>query len=1136
MKKLLIAASLLCAASLSASASTVTATLTDSDGIAWANATWTAKITLPGQPFSGNPAITIGGNPASPTSAHGNLSATGVMTATLLDTSTIDQPGAVWSFVVCPNTSAGCQGFSTTVVGTAPNMSAKMSSLISAIRFSVGDGAYGYSDVEVNTTPPPNLGARYYNVTTPCYRQFSLAGWTCGGGSSISLTTTGSSGASTLIGGILNIPVYSGGAVTATAMQLALNGQTGCTTSGFVWVPASNTCVAQSGGLPSGTGLVGVTSGTGGLANSTQIQTAIGGGVYAPLVSGVVPPASLGSNPTGGSTAFLNAAGAYAIPSGTGGNASILQGTTVGTTVPTQAGQSLGVTGTAGALTYSPGNPTAGNVQTAALLQPFTAYTTQATTCNAITDTNAKAACLSQDSAMLGTQTALVNAGLISPSNPLSSLFTIAWNMAPVTVGSTINSLVGTHVLTTQTGLLPAPTIGQQFPTELMFGQCANGPAFATTCQNGTANSNAFASLKDTTSTSDATCFGTDCTVLLVARSNLSLYLTTGLKVTAASNHVFKPQEYQINVWPSAAGPNVAVWNNATLAYVVAPCPSYSTNYTAAGNPPSFFPIGSNQSLTYVWLVYNHTTGAVACAINDGPLGTPVTSTLTATSNQAVSVGQGQGGIEHFAYSPTQASQSNRAAYYNAGVGRHAPNYTDSDFAQWQHVQFQNADIQDAASPLFLSNGGTLANVTYRSYSSQSHATVSTNAPRIAFDFNPGNTNLLGPNVSIRVKVDGVLASYDWEYTADKKQILSVSLDGSTHIVDVGVGATQANVVAPFTAAQFYSALGGEFIDGYYTPRGNYTTTVVPYAPITSLTVATNGTGQTNGLYILTSSGCLYPATARVVVQSGAINSVTLTTSGSYCTTPTFAMPAIGGTLGTLTASIGSMSTTVWVVDSILSGFANNNGSTDAATAMERSGQLLPSPTTDSFGDTNTAVVGSSSILMQTDCPTQAACNAWFQANISSLANVRNIVMGRGANDKLKAAALSPPECLAGWSNVLGFFLTSVQNFTPTAKVWMQAILPQSAANEASTDGCASSTNTLTQYRAAEATACSAYAGAGGCAYVDTTVTANGWPDPAAAGNLFTDGLHYLSQGHVFICNGWKNATGSSFPVCMNPE
>jgi len=45
----------------------------------------------------------------------------------------------------------------------------------------------------------------------------------------------------------------SGGSVTAANVAAAIQTQSGCTTSGFVWIPVSNTCVAQSGSTPSGT-------------------------------------------------------------------------------------------------------------------------------------------------------------------------------------------------------------------------------------------------------------------------------------------------------------------------------------------------------------------------------------------------------------------------------------------------------------------------------------------------------------------------------------------------------------------------------------------------------------------------------------------------------------------------------------------------------------------------------------------------------------------------------------------------------------------------------------------------------------------------------------------------------------------
>jgi hypothetical protein len=68
--------------------------------------------------------------------------------------------------------------------------------------------------------------------------------------------------------------------VTPTVIANQIKTQSGCSTAGYVWVPASNTCVAQSSGggatLPS-PGIVYGTSSTGGtVATAAQINTALG--------------------------------------------------------------------------------------------------------------------------------------------------------------------------------------------------------------------------------------------------------------------------------------------------------------------------------------------------------------------------------------------------------------------------------------------------------------------------------------------------------------------------------------------------------------------------------------------------------------------------------------------------------------------------------------------------------------------------------------------------------------------------------------------------------------------------------------------------------------------------------------------
>lgn len=173
------AAALLCAVGISASASTssITATLTDKDGTAWANAAYTAVLQVPGQP---NVRITIGGTPlsAGQCKASGTASSSGVVTGTFIDTSSVDQKNAVWVFTIQPNASVTPSTVSVAIIGATPNLTANFSGLPSP-RFPAGLSAYGYADGEVTN---PALGNSYYNVVTPCVRQFSNAGWTCGGG------------------------------------------------------------------------------------------------------------------------------------------------------------------------------------------------------------------------------------------------------------------------------------------------------------------------------------------------------------------------------------------------------------------------------------------------------------------------------------------------------------------------------------------------------------------------------------------------------------------------------------------------------------------------------------------------------------------------------------------------------------------------------------------------------------------------------------------------------------------------------------------------------------------------------------------------------------------------------------------
>jgi hypothetical protein len=186
--------------------SVVTSTVVaDADGVAWANATWTAQLP---KPFSNFPAATVSGV-AVPTLVTGTLDANGTMTATLTDTSSLDQQGLQWTFTFQPTANVPAQSITMPVVGSTPNLTAAFS-LLPGLRFNAGSKAYGYADVEVQT--PVNPGASYFRVGVGV-RTWNGTAWTNAPGAATYITAAG---AIPLVSG-----TYSIGSTGALAMTLA---------------------------------------------------------------------------------------------------------------------------------------------------------------------------------------------------------------------------------------------------------------------------------------------------------------------------------------------------------------------------------------------------------------------------------------------------------------------------------------------------------------------------------------------------------------------------------------------------------------------------------------------------------------------------------------------------------------------------------------------------------------------------------------------------------------------------------------------------------------------------------------------------------------------------------------------------
>ena len=181
---------LLCGSWAAAQTSSLTATITDSDGQTWNNGTY--KIEFVG--VQGSSTYTWNG--ATLTTAQmsysGTLNGSGVITANIPDNNYISPFGTQWKVTICPNASGGCVSFNSAVTGATPDYSTAWSAKTSPIRINPTFGAHAYSDTEVVT--PNNSGSTYYNVTTAYMRVWTGSAWVNLASAGGTLTGSGTAG------------------------------------------------------------------------------------------------------------------------------------------------------------------------------------------------------------------------------------------------------------------------------------------------------------------------------------------------------------------------------------------------------------------------------------------------------------------------------------------------------------------------------------------------------------------------------------------------------------------------------------------------------------------------------------------------------------------------------------------------------------------------------------------------------------------------------------------------------------------------------------------------------------------------------------------------------------------------------
>lgn len=181
-KKVLFTVLLFCPSVVWGQLLSVTATLTDSDSVVWANGTCSVQVYSPnGTPFFGATPV-----PTNPQACA--IDGSGVLATSIYNTTTITPSGAQYRFNISSATSAPGSSFLTLV--TAANMTSVLSAQLVAPRFSAAIAfVYGYADVEAVATSP---GGQYYKTTsTAGQRIWSGSAWTSGGGGGGGCTASG---------------------------------------------------------------------------------------------------------------------------------------------------------------------------------------------------------------------------------------------------------------------------------------------------------------------------------------------------------------------------------------------------------------------------------------------------------------------------------------------------------------------------------------------------------------------------------------------------------------------------------------------------------------------------------------------------------------------------------------------------------------------------------------------------------------------------------------------------------------------------------------------------------------------------------------------------------------------------------
>jgi len=302
----------------------VTATITDSDSLVWANGSYSIQfVPVPGVvgPYSWT-----GGTLTK--SFSGTLNSSGVLSISLPDNTTITPPGTQWNFTICPNATTGCFNVTTSISGASQSLTSILSAAAAGPRFQANPSAYGYGTIEISPNPKP--GAIFYNTSTGASTQCNQ--WTgttwqsCGTGSGTGITALTGDGTATGPGSaaltLATVNTNTGACGDAThSCQVTLNGKGLATAATPVAITAagSGTVSGQAPNkIPLGTSATVIGNQSSITDNGTTVSTAepiqapledAGGAVYNVATYGAVAGGGDATTAINAAVAAINAAG-----------------------------------------------------------------------------------------------------------------------------------------------------------------------------------------------------------------------------------------------------------------------------------------------------------------------------------------------------------------------------------------------------------------------------------------------------------------------------------------------------------------------------------------------------------------------------------------------------------------------------------------------------------------------------------------------------------------------------------------------------------------------------------------------------------------------------------------------------------